>query len=790
MIQLKKYILISALSLSFIAQPTIAHASRWEAVKTFFAELLNRKPVKTAKKAKAQPEKEVDLDDLSRARIEAEKSGKVLRGSKEADPFYGSDTNYLFSSIRNKDLIRTVGQEGAIDDIAMALANEGKKGFFVTGSRGTGKRQVLETVEYAYRLKSQMNPNHPSHVIVIDAASREFRDIKDFEANLRTLEKNAQASGAGEILFFIDNLDTIKLERGGAQTDFSLDEYINKLMRFGQSGSSKPKIKVALKSDEGTFSKLISSASLEKSIVRVDIKANNEVIEIQEIIERNILLLDPRDISKMTEQKLARFTEQARRFFAGQDSAAKALDAFQRAMARRAKFFADDMTPAVDEIITAQEKALKQLKEDLREVGQMKGQRAQELQKSLPNDIKQAEVSLANARKEYDFLVQSKKAIKRAEDALRRAHARGDKAAVKRAAQGLNNIRSRAHNLSERALAYEIAKMTGTKLNDILRMTGPMTFKEFSQLLDNEIIGQPTLKQALLRAAERVARAYQRNKFHAVKPIFSLFVTGDPGSGKTAGLRLLGQYVGRYAKYDGAEFKEKEAIARLIGSHPGYANNDEGGKLVNHLNENPRSVTHFDELDKADRNILDILGQYMDPGTLSSGNGITVRTNQSVLGTSSNHLRTVPKGVDTSNRAELIEAISDASQGSIKPEFLNRFDEIVYVPKNPDTANNTIFNKFLSKFNSSDFAKENFLRVEVSAKARKAILSYIRKQTQGSGRDVERLHEVLVKDPLEKAIEDGDYFDAITRKVKKLTVDRGDLVRLDYANGEFVLRAI
>ena len=198
------------------------------------------------------------------------------------------------------------------------------------------------------------------------------------------------------------------------------------------------------------------------------------------------------------------------------------------------------------------------------------------------------------------------------------------------------------------------------------------------------------LKQHLIgqdEAIEAVTAAIRRNRVGISpkhKPVSFIFV-GSTGVGKTELVKRLAEDLfhspDALIRLDMSEFMEKHTVSRLIGSPPGYVGYDEAGQLTEKVRRKPYSVVLFDELEKAHPDVLNILLQILDDGRVTDAQGRTVNFEHTVIimtsnAGSDNHEATVGFGRTVSQQDE--ERTMKALQSFLRPEFINRVDEIVH----------------------------------------------------------------------------------------------------------------
>ena len=204
--------------------------------------------------------------------------------------------------------------------------------------------------------------------------------------------------------------------------------------------------------------------------------------------------------------------------------------------------------------------------------------------------------------------------------------------------------------------------------------------------LSKRIVGQS-------EAIEAVARAVCRGRLglsDAKRPIGSFLFLGPTGVGKTELARALAETVfgspSALLRFDMTEYREPHSISRLIGSPPGYVGHEEGGQLSEKLRRRPYSTVLFDEVEKADREVLGILLQMMDDGALTDGRGRKIDCRNCILILTSNLGATYEKddrplgftfGENRPGDAAIASSALRAIREFFTPEFLNRLDETV-----------------------------------------------------------------------------------------------------------------
>jgi ATP-dependent Clp protease ATP-binding subunit ClpB len=198
--------------------------------------------------------------------------------------------------------------------------------------------------------------------------------------------------------------------------------------------------------------------------------------------------------------------------------------------------------------------------------------------------------------------------------------------------------------------------------------------------LGKRVVGQRAAVQAVANAIRR-SRAGIRDER---KPIGSFMFLGPTGVGKTELAKALAEFMfadeHMMVRIDMSEYMEKHSVARLIGAPPGYVGHEEGGQLTEAVRRHPYSVILLDEIEKAHRDVLNVLLQVMDDGRLTDARGRTVNFRNSVIIMTSN-LGSQEIAEHAGNPEEQQKAITAVIKSQFPPEFINRIDAtIIFQP--------------------------------------------------------------------------------------------------------------
>ena len=242
-------------------------------------------------------------------------------------------------------------------------------------------------------------------------------------------------------------------------------------------------------------------------------------------------------------------------------------------------------------------------------------------------------------------------------------------------------------------IAEVVARWTGIPVSRMLQSEREKLLNMESELHDR-VVGQDAAIQAVSDAVRRSRAGLQ----DARRPIGSFIFLGTTGVGKTELAKALAEYLfnddNMMTRIDMSEYQERHSVSRLIGAPPGYVGYDEGGQLTEAVRRKPYSVVLLDEIEKAHPDVFNILLQVLDDGRLTDNKGRTVDFRNTIIIMTSNigsHIimENFSRYTDSIPPAEVMEKtrdeVFDLMKQTIRPEFLNRIDEIVmFTPLNKD----------------------------------------------------------------------------------------------------------
>jgi len=279
--------------------------------------------------------------------------------------------------------------------------------------------------------------------------------------------------------------------------------------------------------------------------------------------------------------------------------------------------------------------------------------------------------------------------------------------------------------------------------------------------LHKRVIGQDQAIEAISNAVRRSRAGLQ----DANKPIGSFIFMGTTGVGKTELAKALAGFLfndeNQMTRIDMSEYQERHSVSRLIGAPPGYVGYDEGGQLTEAVRRKPYSVVLLDEIEKAHPDVFNILLQVLDDGRLTDNKGRTVNFKNTIIIMTSNLGSDIIQQefahMNDSNREQVMNSaqnkVMELLKASVKPEFLNRIDEIImFSPLFKDDVRKIV--KLQIAKMAERLAKNN-IEIEATEQAVDLIANEGYDVTLGA-RPIKRLIERAILNPLSTSIIKGE----------------------------------
>lgn len=249
---------------------------------------------------------------------------------------------------------------------------------------------------------------------------------------------------------------------------------------------------------------------------------------------------------------------------------------------------------------------------------------------------------------------------------------------------GLSDKRLMKEEVDAEDIAENVAKATGIPVNKMLQSDREKLLHLEDQL-HQRVVGQDEAITAVSDAIRRSRAGLQDPK----KPIGSFIFLGTTGVGKTELAKALAEFLfddeSMMTRIDMSEYQEKHTVSRLVGAPPGYVGYDEGGQLTEAVRRKPYSVILLDEIEKAHPDVFNVLLQVLDDGRLTDNKGRVVNFKNTIIIMTSNLgsqiIQDAFEDVNEKNKEEVVDKakadVMNLLRQTIRPEFLNRIDEII-----------------------------------------------------------------------------------------------------------------
>ena len=634
--------------------------------------------------------------ELNSAIMELRKGNKATNQS--AEDTYNALSKYainLNERARSGKLDPVIGRDDEIRRVLQILSRRTKNNPILVGEPGTGKTAIAEGLaqrivrgDVPENLKSKQLYSLDMGALVAGAKYK-----GEFEERLKAIV-NEVTQSEGEIILFIDEIHTLV---GAGKGEGAMDA-ANILKPALARGDLRSIGATTLDEYQKYFEK---DKALERrfQIVMVDEPDEMSSIAILRGLKERY---ENHHKVKILDEAIIAAVQLSERYITDRFLPDKAIDLIDEA-ASKLRIEIDSVPQALDEI-TRKIAQLEIEREAIKREGE--SEKVRELEKEL-SELKEEEKSYKakwQAEKELINRIQQNKIdIEHLKFEAERAEHDGDYAKV--AEIRYSKIANKENENA--ALQNQLKDMQGDKslikevvdaedIADIVsRWTGVPVSKmiqsekekllHLEEELHNRVVGQDEAISAIADAVRRSRAGL--NDPH--RPIGSFIFLGTTGVGKTELAKALADYLfndeNMMTRIDMSEYQEKFSVSRLIGPPPGYVGYEEGGQLTEAVRRKPYSVVLFDEIEKAHPDVFNILLQVLDDGRLTDNKGRVVNFKNTIIIMTSNMgsqlIRENFEKINDTNRHMIVEKtkneVLEMLKKTIRPEFLNRIDEII-----------------------------------------------------------------------------------------------------------------
>ena len=636
-------------------------------------------------------------DKELRAAINELRQGQKVT-SQSSEDTYQSLNKYainLIEAARNGKLDPVIGRDEEIRRVLQILSRRTKNNPILIGEPGTGKTAIVEGL--AQRILRGDVPenlkNKQLYSLDMGALIAGAKYKGEFEERLKSVINEVKKS-EGNIILFIDEIHTLV---GAGKGEGAMDA-ANILKPALARGELRSIGATTLDEYQKYFEK---DKALERRFqtVMVDEPDTASSISILRGLKERY---ENHHQVRIKDEAIIAAVELSNRYITDRFLPDKAIDLMDEAAAKL-RMERDSLPEELDEI----ERRLKQLEIEREAIKREKDEaKLSQLNKEIA-ELKEQETSYKAKWQSEKELVnkiqQNKKEIEQLKFEADRAEREGDYGKVAEIRYGKlqaleNEIKSIQEDLKKKQGDNAMIKeeVTAEDIADVVsRWTGipvsKMLQSERDKLLHLEdelhkrVIGQDEAIEAVADAVRRSRAGLQDPK----RPIGSFIFLGTTGVGKTELAKALAEYLfddeSLMTRIDMSEYQEKHTVSRLIGAPPGYVGYDEGGQLTEAVRRKPYSVVLFDEIEKAHPDVFNILLQVLDDGRLTDNKGRTVNFKNTIIIMTSNlgssYIQSQFEKINDQNHDRIVEEtkkeVMEMLKKTIRPEFLNRIDEII-----------------------------------------------------------------------------------------------------------------
>lgn len=626
--------------------------------------------------------------------LEIKKELELMRGGKSIDT-QTADENLdslnkfgidLTKKAASGELDPVIGRDEEITRMMQILIRKTKNNPILLGEPGVGKTAIVEGLAQLIVKKAVPTTLANKRVIALDMsaliAGAKYRG--EFEDRLKAIIDEVKK--AGNIILFIDEIHTIV---GAGASEGSMDA-ANILKPALARGELHTVGATTLKEYRKYFEK---DAALQRRFQPVNV-AEPSVNEALQILRGIKDRLEVHHNVTITDSALVTAAKLSHRYISGRFLPDKAIDLIDEAAAElkmqiESEPFELAKTKREIETLIVEKEALKMEGED------KNSDRLNEIEKEIANlneKKSNLEAKFKNEKAVFNGISEAKKQIETLKNEAEQA--KRNNAYEKAAEIEYGKIPEANTKIKELEAKWEEMKKGGVLLKNevdedmvagiLSKWTGIPAGKMLTNEKERYLNIEKHLKDSVIgqdEALHALSRAIKRNKAGLSsqnRPIGSFLFLGPTGVGKTESAKALAKFLfddeKAMIRFDMSEYIEKHAVSRLLGAPPGYVGFEEGGQLTEAVRRKPYSVILFDEVEKAHKDVFNILLGILDDGRATDSKGVTVDFKNTIIILTSN---IGSSAIMDLNGKERDDAVKLALKEYFKPEFLNRLDDCV-----------------------------------------------------------------------------------------------------------------
>lgn len=641
----------------------------------------------------------VTADGLKKA-IEELRGGQKATSQSSEDTYQALEkyARNLVEEARNGKLDPVIGRDEEIRRVLQILSRRTKNNPILIGEPGTGKTAIVEGL--AERIVRGDVPenlkNKKLYSLDMGALVAGAKYKGEFEERLKSVI-NEVTQAQGDIILFIDEIHTLV---GAGKGEGAMDA-ANILKPALARGELRSIGATTLEEYQKYFEK---DKALERRFqtVMVDEPTPEDAISILRGLKERY---ENHHKVRIQDDAIIAAVQLSHRYISDRFLPDKAIDLMDEAAAKL-RMERDSQPEELDEIT----RRLRQLEIEREAIKRENDtQKLEQLNKEI-SELSEKEKDLRakweGEKEVLSRIQQDKQQIEQLKFEAERAEREGDYGRVAEIRYGklkqlADDITAQQEQLRNRQGAEAMVKeeVTADDIADVVaRWTGiPVTrmlqserekLLHLEEELHKRVVGQDEAIEAVADAVRRSRAGLQDPK----RPIGSFIFLGTTGVGKTELAKALADYLfndeNMMTRIDMSEYQEKFSVSRLVGAPPGYVGYEEGGQLTEAVRRKPYSVVLFDEIEKAHLDVFNILLQVLDDGRLTDNKGRTVNFKNTIIIMTSNMgsqmIQQKLEAIANKNaedRAHIIDEtksqVLDMLKKTIRPEFLNRIDDII-----------------------------------------------------------------------------------------------------------------
>lgn len=715
------------------------------------------------------------LKDLGLTEKELTAAIEELRKGKKATDQSAEDTYNALSKYainlneraRSGKLDPVIGRDDEIRRVLQILSRRTKNNPMLIGEPGTGKTAIAEGL--AQRIVRGDVPENlrSKQIFSLDmgalVAGAKYKG--EFEERLKAIV-NEVVQADGEIILFIDEIHTLV---GAGKGEGAMDA-ANILKPALARGELRSIGATTLDEYQKYFEK---DKALERRFQKVMVNEPDEMSAIS-ILRGLKERYENHHKVRIRDEAIIAAVQLSERYITDRFLPDKAIDLVDEA-ASKLRLEIDSVPQALDEIsrkiaqLEIEREAIKRegdeekIKNIERELADLRDEEKEykakwQAEKELINKIQQNKIDIEQLNFEADRAEREGDYARVAE--IRYSSVQQKQRENEEIQEQLKMMQGEKALIKEEVDAEDIAdvvsRWTGIPVTKMVQSE-----KEKLLHLEEELHSRVVGQEEAIRAIADAVRRSRAGLNDPRRPIGSFIFLGTTGVGKTELAKALAEYLfddeNMMTRIDMSEYQEKHAVSRLVGAPPGYVGYDEGGQLTEAVRRKPYSVVLFDEIEKAHPDVFNILLQVLDDGRLTDNKGRLVNFKNTIIimtsNMGSNVIREKLAGLNHENRDTLIEEtkneVVEMLKQTIRPEFLNRIDEIImFTPLNEREIEEIVG---IQIANVKKMLERNGVTLEVTP----AALSFLAKEgydPEFGARPVKRVIHRMVLNQLSKDI--------------------------------------